>query len=104
MRISAATSQPSSSGDTCARIARSTIASETPLSIRIRPNPPPAPTTSVTSAMGPRLSFVNCEDLLPVEAARGAERVEADEQRDQQRDDGVARESQQIVRAATLAA
>src|SRR3954470_13346051 len=57
-RMSAATSQPSSSGDTCARMARSTTAPETPLSIRMRPNPPPAPTTSVTSAIGPTLSLV----------------------------------------------
>src|SRR4051812_22300026 len=58
-RINAATSQPSSNGDTRAPIARSTTAPDTPLSMRMRPNPPPAPTTSVTRATGPTLSLVN---------------------------------------------
>src|SRR5450830_1897687 len=63
-RISAATNQPSSKGDRCASVAMPTIALETPPSIRMRPKPAPAPTTSVMLAIGPRHSLVNLRIAL----------------------------------------
>ena len=59
IRSIAATTQPSSSTDTCALVATSMITFETPPSIRMRPKPAPAPTTSVIIAVGARHSLVN---------------------------------------------
>ncbi|MCY1223106.1 hypothetical protein D9M68_742950 [compost metagenome] len=59
MRIITATSQPSTSTDTCALVATSTMAVEIPESRRMRPKPPPAPTTSVMMAVGATHSLVN---------------------------------------------
>ncbi len=59
MRITPATTQPSSSGDRLAPMATATMALDTPESRRIWPKPPPAPTTSVMVAIGARHSLVN---------------------------------------------
>ena len=67
-RISAATSQPNSSGDRCTAVATLTISFEMPLSISTRPKPPPAPTISVMPAIGARQSPQNfwiCSRLKP---------------------------------------
>jgi len=41
------------------------VVDDTPLSIRMRPNPPPAPTTSVTSAIG-----LGCDGSIQASAGR----------------------------------
>src|SRR5450830_386000 len=58
-RMSAATSHPSNKGDKWASVARPTITLDTPPSIRMRPKPAPAPTTSVILSVGARHSLVN---------------------------------------------
>src|SRR5579872_4038328 len=50
-RITAATSQPKTSGETGARCANCAIASPTPLATKTLLKPPPAPTTSSIEAM-----------------------------------------------------
>src|ERR1041385_8499139 len=70
MRINAATSQPKTNGESCAELAARLTTSATPLLIRIRLKPPPAPTTSNALAVGPRQSSVNlriCARLNPRE-------------------------------------
>src|ERR1051325_3044521 len=70
MRMSAATSQPKMSGESCAELAALLTTSPTPLLMRIRLKPPPAPTTRRAVAVGPRQSSVNfriCARLKPRE-------------------------------------
>ncbi|MCY1372743.1 hypothetical protein D9M69_599740 [compost metagenome] len=57
-RISAATSQPSSSGERSKRADSPTISRVTPVSMRIRLSPPPAPTSKVMAAVGARHSLL----------------------------------------------
>ena len=59
MRMAAATSQPSSNGESCMVLARSEMASSTPLTSSTLPKPPPAPTTRKMVAQGPTQSSVN---------------------------------------------
>src|ERR1043166_3190592 len=56
-RMAAATNHPSTSGDTGQQLTRAAMASPTPLRMRTRLNPPPAPTISSVDATGPRQSL-----------------------------------------------
>src|SRR5687767_10235804 len=58
-RTSAATNQPSNSGDNCVPAALLLRTSATPLATRTLLNPPPAPTTNKIFAVGPTQSSVN---------------------------------------------
>ena len=60
------------------------IAWETPLSCRMRPNPPPAPISSVMVAVGARHSLLKRRIVSRLKAAHGAQRDKAEQGADQQ--------------------
>ncbi len=100
-RISAASSHASNSSGTWLCSATTMIAWETPLSCRMRPKPPPAPTRSVMVAVGARHSLLKRRIVSRDEAAHLAKRDKAEQHTDQQRHVVIADQVQALIQRAS---